>query len=242
MNKHFTSFLAAAAAIFLFANLGTARAESVKKTLGGITLICEKECENRHATFSRTLRKLNRMLNLVEINLGPIFYQYKPVEVHAGFDSVCQKIAPSYMNTAIAGFTYIREDMKKSAGVICLRDSLDGILANGANFRHELIHLYLYVHRYPEDENLEEPLTYLTVPCIFGCKASPQVVNSRPKTICDFDPATFFVRPGIAEFCARYDIEQFKIPLLFSRLAMRRRNGVLTNDILMEELANLSNR
>lgn len=201
------------------------------ETSGNITLFCEKGCRNSAVTPAEALSRLNNILNGVEQNFGAsVPQQYKPVEIHIGFDSICSWIAPSYMQPPMpGGFTYIREDTV-GGSVICLNSSFENVISGRSALVHEFTHLYFYVHRYSYEENIEEPL----VGSITGYSPATQYAPGR--TICDVAEMQSY----LFEFCKKYNLEYAKIPLFIQRLAERRKSGVLTNAILREELANLN--
>lgn len=206
-------------------------------TSGNIMLVCEEEClkfEKNVMTFLDALSVSKDTLDEVERNFQtPVFPFYKPVEIHIGFDATCRKIAPpSYMQPATMkiAFMYIKEDVGGS--IVCLNGNLRDVTEGFSPLVHEFTHLYFYVHRYPEEENIEE----LLVGTINGY--SPKTKYSEGSTLCD----AAIPKSNFAEFCKKYNLEYAKIPLFIQRLVERRKSGVLTNAILREELANLNNR
>lgn len=198
---------------------------SMQKNLKNLTVICEKGCAKKPKTFLKAWKKLEAQLKSIESALKtPVKKEFKPLEVHIGFDATCGATAPGIVETNVAkGFTHYKPDGR---AMICLNDTLKKVASGYTAFTHELGHLYFNTKRdTAELQKLEEKLVIIA--------ASYVVIHKNPnlpKSVCA-------VAEPDKEFCSKYDLEYAKIPLFMKHLAeMRAKKGQLTEIDLADAL------
>ena len=206
----FILFIAAATPIAVFAK--------------DLMLTCEENfCKGSIAQQRKAFTALRKTMHLVEKKLQtPIPSTRKPIEVHVGYNSKCEK--------GPAGSTHYKTN---GQAIICLDTTLNKIIKGHTAFAHELTHTYFDIEKGSHGENFEEVLVRAVTPCIKNCGEKGA---SRPKSLCSVAE----LMKKTAQFCKEYDLEYEKIPLLLKRLAEIRKDHRVTNDQLIQELKSIS--
>lgn len=206
--------------------------QKYEKSTKDLNLVCAPPCKYNKRLFNKTLKIFTEKLQSIEKNLQLKIPQGAPVQVHIGFDSVCQEIFPEYANNYPKGIVDLYRN-KTGRAIICLNDPLERTAKGLSSFDHEIAHLYYYIrsYDYANDPTFEEIFASYTAGW------TPQAEYTSMKKVCDAAAKS----TEHQSFCdTGYDLRLKDIPLLVRFLdAKRKKDGYVLNDYVWEVLEKL---